>query len=167
MWSTTQARVSSLTDSLLPGKTTQNFKCPEELLKSLCTRRPLMLIASGKLRSKFFATVIFYCYFFFGHTAACGILAPGPGIKPRPPALEVQSLNPWTAREVPTTTFWMSINSRHCYAQVIYMSSPWNTWNKNNVSIYRGRIWAQRVYNYIAIKWSSLISILMMAYTFF
>ena len=31
---------------------------------------------------------------------ACGILVPQPGIKPMPPALEAQSLNHWTTREV-------------------------------------------------------------------
>ena len=33
---------------------------------------------------------------------ACGILVPRPGIKPIPPAVEAQSLNHWTAREVPS-----------------------------------------------------------------
>ena len=32
---------------------------------------------------------------------ACGILVPQPGIKPTPPAVEAQSRNHWTAREVP------------------------------------------------------------------
>ena len=31
----------------------------------------------------------------------CGILVPQPGIEPTPPAEEAQSLNHWTAREVP------------------------------------------------------------------
>ena len=31
---------------------------------------------------------------------ACGTLVPQPGIEPVPPAVEVQSLNHWTAREV-------------------------------------------------------------------
>ena len=31
----------------------------------------------------------------------CRILVPRPGIEPLPPAKEVQSLNHWTAREVP------------------------------------------------------------------
>ena len=41
-------------------------------------------------------------FFFFSllHLEACGILVPQPGIKPTPPAMEVQSLNYWTAREV-------------------------------------------------------------------
>ena len=42
--------------------------------------------------------------FFFNfwlHHVACGILVPRPGIKPAPPALETQSLNHWTARDVP------------------------------------------------------------------
>ena len=32
---------------------------------------------------------------------ACGILVPWPGIKPRSPAVEVQSCKLWTARELP------------------------------------------------------------------
>ena len=32
---------------------------------------------------------------------ACGILVPQPGMEPAPPAVEVQSLNHWTTREVP------------------------------------------------------------------
>ena len=50
--------------------------------------------------------ILFVCLFsFFGflfwlHHMACGILVPQPGIKPMAPALEVQSLNPWTARKV-------------------------------------------------------------------
>ena len=53
-----------------------------------------------------FVTVLLLFYRgFFGHEA-CGILAPGPGIKPVPPALEVQSLNHWTSREVPSSIFF-------------------------------------------------------------
>ena len=37
---------------------------------------------------------------------ACGILVPQPGIKPAPPALEVQSLNQWAAREVSVLTIF-------------------------------------------------------------
>ena len=37
---------------------------------------------------------------------ACGILVPWPGIEPVRPAVEVQILNPWTAREAPT--LWLS-----------------------------------------------------------
>ena len=33
---------------------------------------------------------------------ACGILVPRPGIEPGPPALGVQSVSRWTAREVPS-----------------------------------------------------------------
>ena len=38
--------------------------------------------------------------FSFG-SMACGILVPQPGIKPVPLAMEAQSLNHWTTREVP------------------------------------------------------------------
>ena len=43
--------------------------------------------------------------FFWLHGAACGILGPGPGIEPAPPAVEVWSLNHWTARDVPVYRF--------------------------------------------------------------
>ena len=48
---------------------------------------------------------ILFFNFFWLHRAAFGLLVPQPGIEPVPPALEVQSLNHWTAREVPTSTF--------------------------------------------------------------
>ena len=35
---------------------------------------------------------------------ACGISVPRPGIEPVPPAVEAQTLNHWTAREVPNVT---------------------------------------------------------------
>ena len=48
---------------------------------------------------------------FWPHSMACGTLAPGPGIKPVPPALESQSLNQWTTREVQKWVLWTSIFS--------------------------------------------------------
>ena len=44
-------------------------------------------------------------YLFWLPRVACGILVPRPGIEPVPPAMEVQSLNHWTAREVPLINF--------------------------------------------------------------
>ena len=38
---------------------------------------------------------------------ACGILAPPPGIEPTSFALAAQSLNPWTAKDVPSLLFLM------------------------------------------------------------
>ena len=38
--------------------------------------------------------------FFWLCPRACGILVPGPGIEPSPPAVEAWSLNHWTTREV-------------------------------------------------------------------
>ena len=40
------------------------------------------------------------------------ILAPGPGIKPMPPAVEAQSHNHWTSREVPDLHFLVATNMR-------------------------------------------------------
>ena len=42
----------------------------------------------------------FFFFFLFAHCMACGILVPWPGVKPLSPALESQSLNHWTVREV-------------------------------------------------------------------
>ena len=42
---------------------------------------------------------------FFGRCAACGILAPQPGIEPMPPAVEAWSPNHWTAGEVQVILF--------------------------------------------------------------
>ena len=42
-----------------------------------------------------------FFFFFLLHCASCGILVPQPGIEPVPLALEEQSLNHWTTREVP------------------------------------------------------------------
>ena len=39
--------------------------------------------------------------YFWPHHVACGILVPRPRIEPMVPAVEAQSLNHWTAREVP------------------------------------------------------------------
>ena len=40
-------------------------------------------------------------FFFWLHHTACRVLVPRPGIEPMPRAVEVQSRNHWTAREVP------------------------------------------------------------------
>ena len=40
--------------------------------------------------------------FFLPHVTACGILVYQPGIEPTTPALEAQSLNHWTNRDVPS-----------------------------------------------------------------
>ena len=47
------------------------------------------------------AFIIYETFLFWLHCEACGILVPRPGTEPKPRALEVRSLNHWTAREVP------------------------------------------------------------------
>ena len=49
---------------------------------------------------------IFFLSFFFRY-AACGIFVPQPGIEPTSLLLEAQSLNHWTAREVPDGSILM------------------------------------------------------------
>ena len=42
-----------------------------------------------------------YLFIFWPCHVACEILVPPPGIEPVPPTLVAQSLNHWTAKEVP------------------------------------------------------------------
>ena len=56
-----------------------------------------------------------FMFWFFGWEA-CGILAPWPGIKPAPPALEVQSLNHQTTREVPKI-HWIFVSMNYLLKQ--------------------------------------------------
>ena len=67
-----------------------------------------------KLLIEFFKVVrLFFFFFFFPFSfflfwpqqAACRILVPQPMIEPVPPAIEAQSPNHWTAREVPVRLF--------------------------------------------------------------
>ena len=61
--------------------------------------------------------------FSFGH-ATCGILLPRPGIEPIYPALEVQSLNHRTAREVPVLQSWCW-RRRHFFLSVSRKKKEW------------------------------------------
>ena len=45
--------------------------------------------------------LFFFFLIFWSCSLACRILVPQPGIKPVPPAVEVQCINHWTTREVP------------------------------------------------------------------
>ena len=56
--------------------------------------KDLYITRSHSLKKIFF-------FFFWPHGVAHRILAPLPGIKPAPPAVEAWSLNHWSAREVP------------------------------------------------------------------
>ena len=48
----------------------------------------------------FFQVVLTFFFFFFFWRCSMQDLSSQPGIEPRPPALEVQNLNHWNAREV-------------------------------------------------------------------
>ena len=56
---------------------------------------------------------IYLFLFFWSCHAACGILVPWPGIKPVPHAVEEQSLNHWTTREVPSRISLSSVSIWH------------------------------------------------------
>ena len=62
------------------------------------------------------ATLNIYIYFFFLfflifslHITACRILVAQPGIESMPLAVEVQSLNHWTTKEVPSYVYFKSV----------------------------------------------------------
>ena len=58
-----------------------------------------------------------FTFYFWLHPMVCEVLVPWPGIKPRPPALGVQSLSDWTTREVPWLSYLIHIS--------VQMSLPW------------------------------------------
>ena len=53
---------------------------------------PLSILSAFHILKRFYLFLYFWM-----HPMACGIPAPQPGIKHVPPALEVQTLNHWTA----------------------------------------------------------------------
>ena len=70
---------------------------------------------------------IYKCYFFFFFwpcCAACGIIIPWPGIEPMPPAMAMQSLNHWTAREVPERAI---ISAEKSYWLEVFILNPADT----------------------------------------
>ena len=66
--------------------------------------------------------------FFWTHRTACGIIVPQPGIEPVPPAVEVQSPNHWTSREVPKNIFFKYFRKKDvvliCASKMILTQSP-------------------------------------------
>ena len=59
----------------------------------------------------FSTSVRSFFVWFLATLVACRVLVPQPGIEPGPPAVEAQSLNPWTTREVPGKVFPMNLRS--------------------------------------------------------
>ena len=77
----------------------------------------------------------FLFYFFPPYYTACGILIPQPRIEPAPPALEAQSFNQWTSREVLTTGFSQKNKSN----SVLNLFNKW-CW-ETNIHHAKGFIW--------------------------
>ena len=73
--------------------------------------------------------------FFSTHSAACGILAPPPDVKPLSSAVEVQSLNHWTPREDP---------------EMLLPAQPWST----TVAKHTG---SAEVYSHVSTAWLSAV----------
>ena len=111
MYSILQSLNSSGLYVYLPSRavlSTRNF-CDEGNILHLCDPvwQPLAACSYQALEMWLVhlkSFILFFCLF-FGHTA-CGILVPQPGTKPVSPALGEQSLNHWTAREVPQELYF-------------------------------------------------------------
>ena len=60
----------------------------------------LLHVTSPKALYFIFIISIFFCVWWY--QLACRVLVPQPGIEPKSPTVEVQSLNHWTIREFPS-----------------------------------------------------------------
>ena len=78
-------------------------------------------------------------FFFWPCPVSCRISVPWPGIEPMPPAVEAQSLNHWTAREVLLMHFsycewccyeqgWTNISLRPYFQFFWVYTQKWNCW---------------------------------------
>ena len=68
---------------------------------------PLKLLSFSQTLGKNWSMLFFPLW---PHHAACGILVPPSGIKPKSPALEMRSPNHWAAREVSISTSLITIH---------------------------------------------------------
>ena len=72
---------------------------------------------------RIFTLYVAYLFFHFWLChKAYGILVPWPEIEPTPPALEAQSPNHWTAREVPTYLFDTWLMYHHFLQKIFWFS---------------------------------------------
>ena len=93
----------------------------ENILQSICCW--LGLSVSAMLH---FSPILKpFLFFFFLHHAACRILVPRPGMEPTPPAVEAQSPNYWTARQV--APFWNLVVVVQLLTHVWVFVTPWTT----------------------------------------
>ena len=86
----------------------------------------LTLYTKGILKSGKLWGALFLEIFFWLHRAACRILGPWPGIEPTPLAVEVQSLNHWTTREVPEvqgSNICFTVKMVSCFSLRYYSAS--------------------------------------------
>ena len=114
IWVISKWRVSPLdktrTDFSMPHTVPLHGTWQEEVRASI-----VALSSSGKQ-----IILAFFCFWLCN--TACRILVPRPGIKPTPPAVEAQSLNHWTTREVCPGPILNSTGSFHHQHWVILHS---------------------------------------------
>ena len=137
IWVISKWRVSPL------DKTSTNFSTPHSVplhgtWQEEVRASTVALSSSGK-------QIILALFFFRLCNTACGILVPRPGIKPMPPAVEAQSLNHWTTREVCPGPILNSTGSFHHQHWVILtqllpacvsmMDHPFSLLRYNNLAL--------------------------------
>ena len=72
-----------------------------------------------------FSFKLFIWEVFWSYCLVCGLLAPWPGIKPVTPALEAQSFNHWTSKEVPIHFKCMQLYINHSSIKVLFVLLKW------------------------------------------
>ena len=79
------------------------------IIGALCLTTQILERESGLLCSAYilgpFLNFFNLFFIFWPRCAACAVLVPQPGIKPVTPAVETQSINHWTTREIPWFPF--------------------------------------------------------------
>ena len=127
-----------------PSKIIENFKknCENSEMNSMYSGPRLIIFWCGPFL-KSLLNLLQYCFcfmfWFFGHKA-CGILIPWPGIRPTNPAMEMQSLSPWTTREVPRVVIALSFFSLpfsyiHIYVH-LYVHTYTHTFFLNHLRVW-------------------------------
>ena len=86
--------------------------------------RSLWILIDPELQTASLKNFFLFC----PHPVACGILVPRSKIKPVPYKLKVQSLNHWTTREVPCSSFLSALflsDLIHALRQCHYIEGRW------------------------------------------
>ena len=115
----------------MPQQIPSNSKTPTKEEGGYCLRLNQELYSVGQNEAPFLSDAVpvhhpisgglhrfLFLFCFWPYHTACGILVPRPGMEPAPPALEVQSLNHWTPREVRGLPYLMPLHAVSSESQI-------------------------------------------------